>query len=231
MNRLILDTETANGLDCPLPYDIGYCIFDDSTGEPLIERSFVVAEIFLDNELMGSAYYADKVPQYWDDITEGVRSLRSIRTIRRIFWNDLKTCGVKAIGGYNMGFDTRAVRNDIRYITASFLRWFIPYGVELFDIWNMACTSILSTHEYIDFALVNNLVSAKGNILTSAEAVYKYLQNDADFAEAHTGLEDVRIEKDIYFAVKRSGLNYDETVKATPWMKVRKYYKNEYKGE
>lgn len=230
MNRMIIDTETANGLEAPMPYDIGYIIFNDE-GEILVERSFVIAEIFLDRELMASAYYAEKVPQYWNDIELGKRQLVRLCTARRIICKDIKTYGVKWVGAYNMGFDRRAVKNDIRFITASALRWFFPYNMEYFCIWNMACTSILQTSEYINFCETNGLISAKGNPLTSAEAVYKYLTGDADFEESHTGLEDVRIEYEIFQAVIKSGKEYDDSVKGAPWMKVRKYYKNEYKGE
>ena len=226
MNIMIIDTETANGLDCPLPYDIGYAIVNDETGETLIERSFVVAEIFLDKELMTSAYYAEKVPQYWEDIKAGKREMKRVRNIRRIISDDMTEFEVRAVGAYNMGFDRRAVKNDIRFITASYFRWFFPYNVEYFDIWNMACTSILRTPEYIEFCLDNDLITAKGNILTSAEAVYKFLIGDASFTESHTGLEDVKIETAIYFAVKKSGMTFDNSVKGAPWMKVKSYYKS-----
>ena len=62
MYKMISDTETANGLERPLPYDIGYVIFDDKTGRVVCSRSFVVAEIFLNKELMAGAYYAYKMP-------------------------------------------------------------------------------------------------------------------------------------------------------------------------
>lgn len=230
MNLMIIDTETANGLDCPLPYDIGYAIVNDDTGEILIERSFVVAEIFLDKELMTSAYYAEKIPNYWEDIKNGKRIMKRVKNIRSIIAADLKNYGVRAVGAYNMGFDKRAVRNDIRFITASYLRWFFPSYIEYFDIWNMACSSILRTSEYINFCLDNELITAKGNILTSAEAVYKFLTGDASFTESHTGLEDVRIETAIYFAVKKSGMEFDKSVSGAPWYKVKKFYK-EMKGD
>lgn len=225
MNIMIADTETANSIEQPMPYDLGYRILDADTFETLVERSFVIYEIFMDAELMSSAYYAEKVPQYWKDIKNGKRRLVRINTARRIVAEDMKKYGVKSVGAYNMGFDKRAVKNDIRFITASALRWFFPYGTEYFCIWNMACTSILQTSEYIEFCLKNGLLSEKGNILTSAEAVYKYLIQDADFVESHTGLEDVAIETEIFRAVIESGLEYDKKVAANPWMKVKKFYK------
>ena len=141
MNVMIIDTETANGLDCPLPYDIGYKILNVDTKETLINRSFVIAEIFLDKELMASAYYAEKVPKYWKDIKCGRRLLKSLFNVRKQIFADMKNYNVTKVGGYNMGFDKRATNNDIRFCSGSFFRWFFPYNTEFFDIWNMACSS------------------------------------------------------------------------------------------
>lgn len=225
MYKMIIDTETANGLEQPLPYDIGYIIFDDTNGRVLCARSFVVAEIFLDNDLMNSAYYAEKKPQYWAEIKAGKRTMKKLTNIRRTLLDDMTRWNVTEVGAYNMRFDKNAVVNDTRYITASAIRWLFPYGTNFFCIWNMACTSICQTDDYIQFIVENEMLTEKGNIPTSAEAVYAFLQNDKDFSEAHTGLEDVRIEKDIYFAIKMSGMEYETEPKANPWMKVKSYFK------
>lgn len=233
MYRMIIDTETANGLEQPLPYDVGYIIVDDETAEIMVERSYIVAEIFFDAELMSDAYYAEKIPQYWDDIKNGKRKIARISSIRRIIAADCKKYNIRLVGAYNMGFDRRAIKNDIRFCTGSALRWFFPYNIKYFDVWTMACTSILQTPEYIIFCETNGLISEKGNILTSAEAVYRYLQNDISFTECHTGLEDVRIEKDIFFAVLASGLDYEDNIQSACWQKVQKFYKiyKEKRGE
>ena len=63
----MLDTETTNDIDCPIVYDVGYQIFTLEDGL-LCEKSFVNADVFLDNDLMASAYFAEKIPTYWEDI-------------------------------------------------------------------------------------------------------------------------------------------------------------------
>lgn len=130
MNVLVIDTETANSIEQPMPYDVGYAIVDTETGEILVERSFVVAEIFLDKELMSSAYFAEKVPQYWEGIKNGTRVMKSICNIRKQIFTDMKKYHVSKVGAYNMGFDNRATKNDIRYISGSMMRWF--------PLWNRA---------------------------------------------------------------------------------------------
>lgn len=223
---MVLDTETANSVEQPLPYDFGWAVVDTQTGEIVCEKSFVVAEIFLDKELMEQAYFAEKIPQYWEEIRQGKREMRRLLTIRKELWNCLKTYGIKEIGAYNMGFDRRASNNDARYITASFLRWFFPHNVRLFCIWHMACTSFLNTLEYINFAKNHGFVSEAGNIQTSAECAYRFLINDPTFEEKHTGLEDVKIEISILLHCLKTG---DENMKDIPysacWLIVQKTHK------
>ena len=78
---IVLDTETTNSLEDPIAYDIGFAVIDEN-GEVYAKFSFVVAEVFLDKELMANAYFADKIPQYWKDIEDGERVLRIFSSIR-----------------------------------------------------------------------------------------------------------------------------------------------------
>ena len=221
MNVTLIDTETANSVEQPLPYDVGYAIFDDETGEIFVEKSFVVAEIFLDSDLMAQAYFAEKIPNYWQDIKASRRVMKGIFNIRRELWTDMKQYNSHKVGAYNMGFDNRATRNDIRYISGSLARWFFPYGTEFFDVWNMACSSILNTKEFADFAIKNGFVSEAGNIRTSAEIAYRFIKNEITFEESHTGLEDVKIEREIFLAVRASGMEYSDKLYCACWRKVQ----------
>ena len=222
MNVLVIDTETANSVEQPLPYDVGYAIVNTETGEIYTEKSFVVAEIFFDDELMKGAYFADKIPQYWEDIKAKKRIVKSICNIRREIKKDMQTYSVSKVGAYNMGFDNRATKNDVRFISGSMVRWFFPFGTEFFCIWNMACTSILNTADYVRFALDNGFVSEHNNIQTSAENAYRFLKNDIDFSESHTGLEDVKIEIEIMFAVLRSNMEYNDRIYSACWQTVQR---------
>nr|WP_318661132.1 hypothetical protein [uncultured Treponema sp.] len=220
---LVIDTETANSVEQPLPYDFGWAVVDTTTGEILETASYVCAEIFLDKEMMEQAYFAEKIPSYWQDIKQGTRKLTSFLKIRKALWTCMKTYGIKQVGAYNMGFDKRATNNDARYLTASFFRWFFPYGTEFFCIWNMACTSFLNTSDYVNYATIHGFVSDAGNIQTSAECAYRFLTANKDFAESHTGLEDVLIEVTIMMNCLKMG---DESMKFNPytacWRTVQK---------
>ena len=65
----ILDTETTNDIDCPFVYDFGFSIIDEN-GKVYASYSYVNADIFCDEKLMSTAYFAEKIPQYWHDIEE-----------------------------------------------------------------------------------------------------------------------------------------------------------------
>ena len=73
---MMIDTETTNDIEDPICYDVGYRVFD-LAGNVYEEASMVNADIFLDKEFMASAYYAEKVPDYWRDIWEKRRELLS----------------------------------------------------------------------------------------------------------------------------------------------------------
>ena len=214
---LVIDTETCNTIEQPLPYDVGYAICD-RYGNIVLEKSFVVAETFLDMpEVMQSAYYAEKIPRYWEDIKNGTRVVKSIWNIRRELHSDMKAYDVKWVGAYNMGFDKRALNNVMRYTTKSFCRWFFPFGTKFFCIWHMACQTLMNSRNYIRFAKENGLESEKGNILTSAESCYRYLKNIIDFSESHTGLEDVKIEIEIMAKCFATHKKIDKSINSACW--------------
>lgn len=216
-NYLVIDTETCNTIEQPLPYDIGYAICNRK-GEILTEKAFVVAETFCDmKDTMKSAYFADKIPTYWEDIKQGRKQLKTFWNIRKELVADMKKYNVKKVGAYNMGFDKRALNNLTRYVSKSWLRWFFPFGTEYFCIWSMACQTLLNTTSYIKFAKANGFESKCGNVLTSAEKCYAFIKKKADFEEEHKGLEDVRIEVEIMAECFKTHKKMDKSINSACW--------------
>lgn len=219
---IVVDTETANTIEQPLPYDIGWVVCD-SKGNIYERRSYVVAEIFLGmKDLMESAYYAEKIPTYWDNIRSGKRIVKGMWDIRKVMMNDIKTYKIKNVGAYNMSFDKRALNNLVRYVSKSWKRWWFPFGVDYFCIWNMACNSILNRATYINFAEKNGLISASDNIITSAECAYRYITNSIEFIENHTGLEDVEIEVAIMAECYKQHKKLDKKINSACWRVVQR---------
>lgn len=225
---LVIDTETCNTVEQPLPYDIGFAICD-RYGNIAEERSYVVAETFLDmKETMKSAYFAEKIPQYWEDIKNGTREIKSIYKIRKEVKDLMSKYKIKKVGAYNMGFDKRALNNVMRYTTKSFCRWFFPFGTEFFCIWHLATQTLLQQKTFFKMAEKNDWFSEKGNLLTNAEVTYNYIKKMSDFKESHTGLEDVRIEIEIMAHCFRQHKKMNTNINTSCWRLVQKAYK-EYK--
>ena len=225
---LVIDTETCNTVEQPLPYDIGFAICD-RMGNIAEERSYVVAETFLDmKDTMKSAYFAEKIPQYWEDIKNGSREIKSIYKIRKEVKDLMNKYNVKKVGAYNMGFDKRALNNVMRYTTKSFCRWFFPFGTEFFCIWHLATQTLLQQKTFFKMAEKNGWFSEKGNLLTNAEVTYNYIKKMSDFKEEHKGLEDVRIEIEIMAHCFRQHKKMNTNINTSCWRLVQKAYK-EYK--
>ena len=225
---LVIDTETCNTVEQPLPYDIGFAICD-RMGNIAEERSYVVAETFLDmKDTMKSAYFAEKIPQYWEDIKNGTREIKSIYKIRKEVKDLMNKYNVKKVGAYNMGFDRRALNNVMRYTTKSFCRWFFPFGTEYFCIWHLATQTLLQQKTFFKMAEKNGWFSEKGNLLTNAEVTYNYIKKMSDFKEEHKGLEDVRIEIEIMAHCFRQHKKMNTNINTSCWRLVQKAYK-EYK--
>lgn len=196
---LMLDIETANFLDDALAYDVGFAVVD-RYGNIYERRSYCCSEIFNDKELMTSAYYAAKLPQYYADLASGKRKLAPLYAVRQDILALHATYHFKAIMAYNAYFDNTGLNRTQRYITKSKYRWFLPYGVPVHCVWHMACQVICSQRKYYRFCKEHNFISARGNISTSAETVYRFLTNNPNFEEEHQGLADVEIETAIFAA-------------------------------
>lgn len=193
----MIDTETTNDIDCPIVYDVGFMVID-TDGNIYDEFSFVVADIFLDDELMASAFFKDKIPQYWEEIKKGERELKRFSTIRKIFADTVRKYDVKKIIAHNCAFDYRALQTTQRFLTSSKYRWFFPFGVEMWDTLKMSREIFSKNDSYGEFCYNNDYITKRGQRRYTAEILYRFLNGDNDFIESHTGLEDVKIEKEIF---------------------------------
>lgn len=196
---LVVDTETCNSIDDPFAYDVGFAVVK-ATGEVLEAHSYVVADIFLDKDLMASAYFTDKIPQYWEEIKSGKRILRRFKTIKSILRDVVAQYGIRYVVAHNASFDYRSLNYTQRLLTSSKYRYFLPWGVEIWDTLKMARECLGKDEQYRQFCLDNGYTygkEEKPQLRFTAEIVYRFLTGNLDFVEEHTGLEDVLIEKDI----------------------------------
>lgn len=203
--KIVLDTET-----CPCDfdfegvsawnmfvYDCGWAVVD-KRGTVYRTRSFVNADIFIGEKyLMKSAYYAKKIPQYWEEIKQGSRILTSFYNIRKTLLDDIKEFEVSEIYAHNARFDYGSLTNTQRWETKSKYRYFFPKSVTICDTLKMSRQVIANTPTYQKFCHEHGYLTKTGRVQTKAETIYRYITGNTEFSESHTGLEDVMIEKEI----------------------------------
>ena len=203
--KIVLDTETCpidKDLDGVFPsnmwvYDCGWAVVD-KRGKVYKTRSFVNADIFLEEkELMNSAYYAKKIPMYWEEIKQGKRILTSFYKIRQALLEDIAEFGVTEIFAHNMRFDYGTLTTTQRWLTKSKYRYFFPYGTEVWDTLKMARDVVAKTPTYRAFCERNGYMTKNNQVKLTAEILYRYISGEHEFVEHHTGLEDVEIERQI----------------------------------
>lgn len=202
---LIIDTETANssqgGKVSPqsaLVYDIGFAVID-KRGSIYESESMIVSDVFFGmSDAMQSAYYADKIPMYHDKLISGEISLVNLYQAKvRIAELCEKYC-VKAIIAHNAYFDYTALTATQRYMTKSQFRYFLPFGVPIWDTLKMARDTICKQVSYKNWCAENGYLTDHGRPRATAEILYRYISGDNNFVESHTGYEDILIEKEIF---------------------------------
>lgn len=220
---IVFDTETCNGivvddkldLSQSLVYDIGWQVVD-LHGNVYERRSFVIYETFVGmKEVMKSAYYANKIPMYENQIKSGDRKLVRFETMRKQFLNDMETYGTNIVGSaHNARFDYNALNNTIRYLTKSRQRFFFPYGTELWDTLKMARQTFGKESRYRKFCESNGYMTKHKvpQVRLTAEILYRYISGNNDFEEEHTGLADVEIETEILWAMLRKHKKMDRAL-------------------
>ena len=203
---IVLDTETANtiqdenGLDMSnvLFYDLGFQLVDSHGRTYGKKFSFVNSDIFThEAELMQSAYYAKKIPQYRADLASGKRILANTYEIRKALVDIINKYDCKFVCAHNSRFDYNSLNNTQRWTTKSRFRYFLPHGLEWWDTLKMARSVMGKMPTYQRFCVENGYTTKTGKPRFTAEICYRFITKDNTFVESHTGLEDVEIETEI----------------------------------
>lgn len=206
---IVLDTEAAPMPGCEgcqpekmLVYDLGWIVTDEE-GIIYEQRSIVINETFDNYGLMLSAYYCDKIPMYYMGIKEGTWSRMSFKDAMRLFASDVREYGVKDVWAYNARFDWIVLNNTVREYSNGYKYSFFPYNVRIRCIMEYAKNGITTTKKYLRFCEERGLLTPKGRPRVTAEAVFTYLSENDTFKEAHTALEDAKIELSILKTCKQ----------------------------
>ena len=190
--KIVLDTETIS-LEKPFVYDLGYVIVNDN-GDIIAKKSYVISQVWNNKELFATAYYADKKPLYYARLKSGYSKKVGWGHAMRYLANDIKKYGITEIYAYNSKFDSRA----LNFMCA----WYKVVnglgGIEIQDIMNFI-KPITKSQDFVNFCETNGYMTAHKTPQPQkkAETLYRYLTNNVDYEEEHTGLEDSLIELQI----------------------------------
>ena len=201
---MVLDTEACpiiklndNQVEAKnmLTYDIGYCVIDKK-GNVYKTGSYIVSEIFFGEfyDKMQSAYYSKKVPNYMQDIANGSRVVKTWEQISYILKQTIEEYNILVVCAHNARFDFGTLQATKEYLGKKYS--LLPY-IEWWDTLKIARSVLGKMPTYKRFCEKNGYLTAKGGLRYTAEIIYRYIKQDNDFIENHTGLEDTLIEKEI----------------------------------
>lgn len=234
-NIIVMDTETCpqpnvRFVKGPIPekslcYDIGWLIRQKRGGEVYERRSFVVAEVFFDNALMKSAYYASKIPTYRKSYQDGGEwKILPASEILQRFRDDCKDYGVSEIWAFNSTFDEKALNATAKYLSGGWASYWTPYDCKFYDIWK-AAEKLTGTKSYVRWCVETGHVSEKHNPQTNVETIISYLM-DEDVIEQHTGLADVEFESLILEKLMRFSHTPNPKIAGQGWRAASKVLKS-----
>lgn len=205
---IVLDVE---GYSTARPYNIGYLI-GDKYGHIYLRRSFALPSCIWENivAMVNSKQAEEMTKANVEEILQDIEKKKTKRkynhvsceTFKKTFQTDIENFKIKKLFAYNVSFDKSSLRR-------LFGDEFINLPLEYCDIISGIVQTRLQTKKYIDFCNSHGFITEKGNVMTKAEIVYKYLTGVIDFVEEHTGLADCEIEYQILLTALNSKKKID----------------------
>lgn len=182
-----LDTETVGGASTPTGmYNLG-CVIHDKDGNIFATTSMLVMEHY--DKIRNDDYSKKNFPIYEERLRKGeMTAVATERQAVEIVRSLCKMYDVKYVMAYNSCFDF--TKTICRELLVDF---------EFIDIYLMALQTITHLKKYAKFCRENKLYSkSKKSLATSAESVYAFIIDNADYSEEHTALSDAMIEMEIF---------------------------------
>ena len=204
---MFIDTETIGTLNVKesiLPFEIGMKILDLETLKVVKEKSYLVRKFFNNKYIMLSTFSATKYPNYFKKLENDKRyKTMSVNDISKDIEKIISRYAIKIMVAHNGNFDKTAMA-----------RLFEDFGVnnpfENIDLLDtMELSKIITfSKDYANYCVENKdrlnsmkdscFITNSGRVRTTAQAIYCYISNNSQFEEAHTGLEDIDIEIEIF---------------------------------
>lgn len=206
---MTLDVETNKAKEV---FDIGILVAD-THGNELFHRQYITKRNFAKplyfehhRALYNKRIADDDEPTYL--VTEKIAIIQLGRIIKHF--------NIKEVHAYNADFDTRKIAE-----LAEVEKMDNPIeNLQIECLWTWACQTLFQQKRFTKFCIENDLLTAKGNYRTNAETAYAYINNKPEFEEEHTGLEDCKIEYQIYLACKKQKKFRLKGIIGNPWILV-----------
>ena len=200
MNILVFDTETAGSFNKPFCYNIGYVIYDTETDRTLVSKDFVVEQVWHNDMLFTSAYYANKRPLYVNRMRARQTKMSKFGYICREMARDIENFNVTSAYAYNSPFD-----DNVFKFNCDWYKCINPFdNIPIFDIRGYV-HEFLIDNKYKEFCETYKFFTESGNYSTTAETVFRYVSYNLEFNEEHTALADSEIELEILLDMVRRG--------------------------
>lgn len=191
MAHIVFDTETTS-IEKPFCYNIGYTIRDDKTFAEIVHREFVVEQVWHNEALFASAYYADKRPLYVQRMRSRQIKMDKFGYITRQMVRDIENFEVTAAYAYNSRFDEKVFDFNCDWFKCN-----NPFDtIPIFDIRGYA-HYFLCGDDFKAWCERHQRFTESGHYSTTAETLFQYVSGIADFEEEHTALADSLIEAEI----------------------------------
>lgn len=207
-NILLVDTETVMDLANAQPFDIGFIVYDNLKDKELKSGTCLVRKFVNNKYVMLSSWSANKYNTHYKKIM-GSKNVKveSVKYISDYFTKLIKKYNIKYIVAHNGSFDIRALNRLFKDSKVN-----NPFEkLDLIDTMEMSFTTISTTKKYEKFCLQNENIKKKvenhfeskfitnsNRVRTTAESIYSFIENNTNFLENHTGLEDIKIELEIF---------------------------------
>ena len=204
---MFIDTETIGSLyvqESVLPFEIGMKIYDTENKKVVKEKSYLIRKFFNNKYIMFSTFSATKYPKYLDKIDTDKRyRAYSVNDIMTDLEKIINRYNIKVMVAHNGQFDKKAIGR----LCEEFGKENPIEKLDLLD--TMEISKIITfSKEYSEYCLLhkdrlNNVkescfITASGRVRTTAQAIYCYLTDNAEFEEKHDGLNDIDIEIAIF---------------------------------
>lgn len=209
-NILGIDTETIMDLANAEPFDIGYIVYDNKEDKVLKQGTCLIRKFINNKYIMLSSWSASKYNRHYKPLlttrSKGVK-VASVKEVSEYFTKLIKKYDIKYMFAHNGNFDKTALERLFKdgHVPNPFKE------LDLIDTMELSSKTITKTKKYENFCLDNKdlikqvngikesrFITNSGRVRTTAESIYSFITQDTSFEENHTGLEDIKIELEIF---------------------------------